>query len=160
MTTADSLKPLLHSIRAIPGQMGLRPHRAFVRIETWSGSRVGEGTRQVEETEIIEGDGYPPKIRWLKNDEIAVGNLSDGSAVVGPITPQFTRLDGTLGGFDASLLRVPFAQTATLHIRIVGPQHPDDGSDVIGALYKIVSTEQHRAMQLKLTISPVDHATP
>ena len=41
MALADDLKPVIDSIRAIPGQLGLRPNRVFLVEGSWSGDYTG-----------------------------------------------------------------------------------------------------------------------
>lgn len=145
MAFADDLKPVLHTIRAIPGNLGLRPHQVSIIVKSYTGTHTGEGDEVIIETAITEGSGQPPKVRWLKDDEIAVGNLDSGTIEVGPITPEFST-----GGLDISVIDGSSEATGeTRYLKIVGPKHPN------GAYYAIKEVRADRAMHFKLRAVPV-----
>ena len=143
-TLADSLKGLVYSVRSLPGQLGLRPHRVWLLRRSWSGSHTGAGTRSDLEFPITEGGKQPPKVRWLSDEEIAVGSLAAGTVEIGPITPKHKG-----GGTDLSILD---GSTLTMgqvrHVWILGPQHPK------GAAYRITKISADRALHYTLTACP------
>ena len=146
VTFADDLRQLARDVRGIPGDMGIRPHRVYIQTSTFAGTYTGDGNRSTTETELTEGRGNPPKVRWLKADEITVGSLPAGSVKIGPITAQHPGSPVT-----AALLQARDAQEGDLrHVRIVGPMHPT------GALYRLVSANLDRAIHYTLTASPVE----
>lgn len=98
MTFRDDLLPKISAIRAIPGDLGLRQYRVFIRVTTSPGARVGIGTPTAVETELTI-DGARPKVRLLKTQEIISGGgmYVDGDYRVGPFTPAYSG-----GGYTAA----------------------------------------------------------
>lgn len=124
MTLRDDLLPMLESVRSIPGDLGLRLFRVFIRTTTYSGDRVGVGTPTQTETEILTG-GHPPKVKERRGEDI-VGGHSEMRATeyeVGPIQPDF------LGGGNSTDVLDPAAGAAVTKIVYVvkGPGLPASG---------------------------------
>jgi hypothetical protein len=144
-TLKDAVLPIAYSARAIAGQLGFRPHSVAIVVVTTDGPHTGDGTRIEEVTEITEADGQSPKVRWLKDDEIALGQLPKGSAVVGPITPEFTG-----GGTQLSVLNGSEVSDGQVRLlRITGPNHPT------GADYTIKGVSADRALRYMISAVPV-----
>lgn len=144
MTFASSLYPMLARVRAIPGQLGLRPHTVSVVSRSWSGGQTGEGDETVVNVPIVEADGRPPKVRWLSNEEIALGGLPSGSVQIGPITPSFSDGGTNLSDLDGSDLET----SDTRQLRITGPQHPN------GALYRVKALNADSALHYTIVAVP------
>lgn len=144
MTLAAGLRKLAYSVRAIPGQLGVRPHRVSVLRRSWSGPHVGDGTRTDVEVDIVEAGGQPPKVRWLSDEELAVGSLNPGTVQIGPITPAFPGGGTNLGTLDGSALTAGQVR----HLWIVGPQHPN------GAAYKVTKLTADRALHYTIQATP------
>lgn len=120
MTLADDLKPLARSIRGIPGEMGLRPHRVFLSVQTWEGTHLGDGASAVDEEEILEGSPsspQPPKVRQLSDEQLALGNLPSGALEIGPITTPHGGIGITLDQFKG----LDLASSEALRLRVSGP---------------------------------------
>lgn len=144
MTLAEDLKGLLYGVRSIPGQLGLRPHKVWLLKRSWSGQHTGAGTRTDVEFPITEGGKQAPKVRWLSDEEIAVGSLAAGTVEVGPITPSHKG-----GGTDLSILDGSTFKTGEVrHLWIQGPQHPK------GAAYRITRIGADHALHYTLQASP------
>lgn len=135
-TLANSLKGILESARAIPGQLGLRPHRVYLVVRTSDGAEVGDGTT-VETTVEILNSAQPPRTRWLNEEALAIGGYDRATVRIGPITP-----DHSAGGMSVTQLRpAPGAGVnGTVNLRITGPMHPN------GALYRVEKFEGHSAL--------------
>ncbi len=147
MTIADDIKVLARSIRAIPGQFGLRPHRVYLVTAEWTGIYSGDGQRVEDEVEITESDNQPPKVRWLTDDEIAVGNgaISNGTIEIGPITSEFSG-----GGITMAELRASTIDAGgTVVLRIVGTKYPE------GAFYRLTEVRADRVIHWKLRAAPI-----
>ena len=143
MTLASDLLPVLYDARSIMGSLGMRPH-TVTRVVRYAESPRSD--LDSLETPITEANGYPPKVRWLKEEEIAVGGLSAGTVEVGPMTPKFSG-----GGTDIALLRGDDLQPGDkLYFRITGPQHPD------GALYRKTKLVTEKALRYVLQLEPVE----
>jgi len=142
-TVIDGILPAVLAARGIAGEVGIRIH-TVARVVKFANrdprSELGE-----EETPIVEGGGYPPKVRWLTHEELAVGSLAAGTVEVGPITPTTTG-----GGTDIALLRGDdLVEGDKLYFRIKGPKHPG------GALYR--RTGLHvKATGYRLQLAPVE----
>lgn len=148
-TLADSLRPLAKAIRAIPGQYGVRTHRVYVVSSSFGGAYTGDGAREDESFELVEGDNQPPKVRWLKADEITVGNLPAGSVSIEHITPD---RDGSTTIRDA-ISGAEIGTGGLRYLKIVGPNHPT------GALYRVTSRNFEAALHYTVTASPVEERT-
>lgn len=148
MTLRDDLLPTLWSVRSIPGQLGIRPHTVEVVKAVWRGAHTGDGQVYETVTAITESGGFPPKVRQLSSEELAVGALPAGTIEIGPITPDFpgggTSLT-TLGGSD-------LFDGNTFQLRITGPMHPD------GAIYRVTKSSADRALHYTIQAQPVSAA--
>ncbi len=145
MTLASGLKQLTYSVRGIAGKLGVRPHTVSILKRSWSGSQPGDGTQTDVELRIHEAGGQPPKVRWLTEEQLAVGSLEAGTVQIGPITPKFQGGGTDLSFLDGSLLE---AKEARL-LRITGPMHPR------GAIYKVTKLTADHALHYTITASPV-----
>jgi hypothetical protein len=145
LSLADDLKPLLFEARSIAGTLGLRPHSVSIVIASTSGTYTGDGTRTETETAITEASNQPPKVRWLKDEELALGNLSAGTIEVGPITPS----NGTIGTLLATLSGADLTDGQVRFLRITGPQHPN------GADYTITRVNGDKALRYSIQGTPV-----
>lgn len=141
----DRWRGIVHKYRSLPGALGLRPHTVSVRIASSAGTHTGDGAITGDWTDIVEAGGHAPKVRWATDEQIALGQLEKGTAIVGPVTPEFsaggTPLD-LLSGDDA-------AATDLLQFRITGPRHPD------GATYALVDAQCERALHYTLRLRPI-----
>lgn len=142
-TLAESLKRTLYRVRAIGGEKGFRTHRLY-RVEAdWTGQHTGEGDNLETRDEIVEGGGQPPRMRPLKGEEIALGNLAAGSWLVGPITPSFPG-----GGTEPEMFSTTGPAGTELYFAIVGPSYPT------GAKFRLADIDQSRPTRIMLTLSP------
>lgn len=140
MALADDLKPVLSRIRAIPGQLGLRPYSVKMLVRTYAGATVGVGGYADTETEIVEEGGYPPKVRWLSDERLSLAGYAAGTIEVGPITPSHTG-----GGASLETLEQSGVLTrAEVHLIVTGPEHPS------GAKYRVRSLRSDHAMHYTL----------
>lgn len=146
-TIADSLRGLANTIRAIPGQFGIRPYTVSVTTRARSGTYGLEGGAANVTTQITEADGQPPKVRGLNDEEIALGTLPKGAIRVGPITPSHS----AGGGADfATIVGQDNAETEILYYTLTGPEFPD------GSKYKLARAHSDRAIHYTLDLAPVE----
>lgn len=142
MSFATDIRATLTDVRSIPGQMGLRPHTVTLISTDWpEGTGLGGSFGWTHD--VTEANGQPPKVRWMKSEELALGNLSAGSVVIGPITPDAN------GNTIAVLTGADIEKAGTFYVRITGQNHPD------GALYLLESSNADKALHYTLTCSPV-----
>ncbi len=144
MALADTLKPILYSVRAITGQFGLRPYSVAIVQTTYSGAHTGRGTSSGTPVAITEGNGQPPKVRQLNTEELALGNLGKGSLRIGPITPGHPG-----GGTAIEVLKPCLAAGQTVHVIVTGPEYSN------GAKFAIKDLETDHALHYMLTVEPV-----
>ena len=144
MSLADDLKPLARAIRGIPGQLGIRPHSVALLERSWDGTYSGDGTRTDVTVPIVEGGSYPPKVRWLSDEELAVGGLSGGTIEVGPITADVGAIEilDNIRGDDLD-------DGDAHYLVITGPRHPN------GAKYRITRITCDRAIHYLIQAKPV-----
>ncbi len=128
-TLADRLKTTVYRARAIAGAAGFRDHSATIIIAHWTAAQAGAGTRYTTEIPIVEARGQNPRIRWLSDEEIAVGGYAAKSVVeIGAITPPFAG-----GGTDLTPLN-EMSTRDTAKVILRGPRHPNGASYRIGQL--------------------------
>lgn len=139
MVLADGLRSLVRSIRGIPGQLGLRPHRVYLLQTAWMGEFVGAGNQYDDVTEIVEGDNQPPKVRQIDEERMALANLAQGSLEIGPITTTSVSAEKLRG--------VNVQDKESFRVRVDGPT----GS----ALYRIEKLGLDRALHWTMTVSPI-----
>jgi hypothetical protein len=141
---AEKLRPTVYKGRAIAGKLGFRPYTVQLVTASWTGTHTGDGQRYDTFTPITEAESQPPKVRWLKDDEIAVGNIPSGTVEIGPITPAFAG-----GGTDLALLAEELTRGSTRYVVITGPKHPS------GARYRLTRIDAQRALRYMLRAEPV-----
>ena len=119
----DRFRALAHRIRAIPGRdFGLRPYRVYVVTAHFPNTTTGHKLTSnpfADRVELTHADGQPPKVRWLNEEELAVGNYSAGTVEIGPITPSLG------GGTPIELLKRCVNEGDLYHLELVGPQFPN-----------------------------------
>lgn len=144
MTLADDLKQTVFDGRGIAGSLGFRTHTVEVVVEHFDGQHTGEGSLGQTITPITEGGGHSPKVRALKDDEIALAALPNGTLEIGPITPEFAA-----GGTSDDLLFGPLPVGSTRYFRVTGPLAPE------GALYRLSGSSRDRTLRRMLRVEPV-----
>ncbi|HVJ19907.1 MAG TPA: hypothetical protein VM686_31045 [Polyangiaceae bacterium] len=145
MTLADDLKPIVYSARAIAGTLGFRVHSVAIVIAETDGEHTGDGVRAETVTAITEDLGQPPRVKWLNDEEIALGQLGAGAIEVGPITP----LHNGNGTELATLTGADMTDGQVRLLRITGPNHPS------GADYRITSVSADRPLRYMIRAVPV-----
>jgi hypothetical protein len=128
----------LDEIRGISGELGLRVYSATVHVTTWSGSRVGQGTKAVKtlpftNTAPTTGDPAPPiMIRQVSRKEaIASGGLyTNRDLKAGPITPYFAATLAQAGGGYSDPMIDPEATVTPTEVtwNVLGPSLPAAGA--------------------------------
>ena len=136
--------------RDTPGSYGLRPFRVYTIVREWSGEHVGDGVADDDSTELLES-GYPPKVRELAGDELAVNGLAAGTIEVGPFTPSWT-VGATSGGVALSTL-VPTASGGNQELlyRVTGTGFGD-----YGKLYALSRSTKTANFRYTLTLTPIE----
>lgn len=145
MSLVEELRKTLFGARAIAGQLGFRPHTVAIIQTSWSGAHTGEGSSTESVIPITEGGGQPPKVRSLKDDEVAVGQLPQGTLEIGPVTPSFPG-----GGTDLSYLTgANLDRGDERFVLITGPSAPN------GSRYRVVSVNTDKALRYMIRAVPV-----
>lgn len=148
MTLAEDMLSVVYEGRSLAGEEGFRVHSVALVEVLNSGSHPGTASGESVVTAITEANSQPPKVRWLKDEEVAVGALGPGTIEVGPITPLF---DG--GGTDLTKLQgADLATNDQLYLLITGPKHPT------GAYYRITDLQCERALRYMIRAAPVTPA--
>lgn len=142
----DEIRQLAYELRAIPGrEFEIRPYTVSVTIRSWTGDVPGEGSTTVTTTPITEADGQPPKVRFLNDEQIALGGLSKGSIEVGPITPDFPG-----GGTTWATLSGGGADPGeSFYYVLTGPEFPN------GARFLFAGGKTDRAFRYMVTLTPL-----
>lgn len=124
MALRDDLLPIVDDARAIAGELGFRRYQVWVRTTTWSGSRVGLGTKTVTDTRLRVG-GQDPKVREVTSGDVVAGTpeLAFVEFEIGPLTPQFPG-----GGVSENTVNPPKGVSPSTVVFVVkGPGLPADG---------------------------------
>jgi hypothetical protein len=146
MTLADDLLPVVYEGRAIAGELGFRPHTVALVVASTDGTHTGDGVRDETVTAITELGGQPPRVRWLNDEEIALGQLPAGSTMVevGAITPEHSGVGTSL----ALLTGADMTDGEVRLLRITGPNHPS------GADYRITSVSADKPLRYMIRAVP------
>ncbi len=124
-TFAGGIQYSLDLIRGIPDIMGMRPYTCAVLVRTWSGARVGLGTKTDVTTPILLANGQHPKVRRLSQKDIIPSNtlFIEGDYKIGPMTQEYTDPLNHLAGIGASVFdpAVAPAVGTEIYIQVLGP---------------------------------------
>lgn len=123
-TFRDDLLPDIDDVRSIPGEMGLRRFQVWARVTTYSGSRVGEGTKTVTDTRLLVG-GQDPKVREVHSKDVVAGTgeMQATEFDIGPLTPAFAG-----GGIADATINPEHTSTPTTILFVLkGPGLPASG---------------------------------
>lgn len=145
MALATDLRPTLTAARGIAGGLGLRPHTVSIVATTRTGDYGLEGTVSTVTTPVTEASGQPPKVRRPNGRELALGNISNGALIVGPITPSFAGGGTSL----ATMLGLGLADEVTLHYEVTGPGYPS------GQAYRLTDHTEDSALHYTVTLEPI-----
>jgi hypothetical protein len=128
----------LDEIRGIAGELGLRVYSVNLQVATWSGSRVGQGTKTVSpltftNTAGLSGDPLPNvRVRQLSRKEVVAsgGLYTDRDFKVGPMTPAFAATLAQYGGGYTDQQIDPLATSTPTEIiwNVMGPSIPPGGA--------------------------------
>jgi len=142
-TSRDRFRSIAYRHRSLPGAYGLRPYTVSVVLRVFGGTHTGEGSETEMVTEVVELDGYPPRVRVLDDEQLALGGLAKGSVEVGPITP-----DCSLGGMSIDTLRQIAAESGDMVVfRLTGPSGTRD--------FRLVDLRDDRALHYTLRLRPL-----
>lgn len=146
MGLVNDLRSVLDDCRGIMGELGFREHSVTLIRTLWSGGRTGAGVRAEEAHPLYVGNAQSPKVRFPNQRDIASGMVSLGTITIGPLTPLFTRPDGTESGILRDLLALSEAEwTDTVHLFVQGPQHPN------GAKYRCKNLNCDKPLRIMIT---------
>lgn len=127
MSYKTAVLPVLDFVRGrIPGMLGLRTWTVTVRVRTWSGARVGLGTKTDVDTVITNSGGYSPKVTEVSSRDIIAsgGALGQAQFRVGPITPEYAT-----GGTAPDTMDPPTTTTAReVLFKLEGTGFPTGGT--------------------------------
>lgn len=118
MTLRDSCLPIFESARVLLADVGLRRYDVTMRVVTWSGPRVGDGTRTAVDAPLAI-QGRRPGVRQVSQKDIIAsgGKYQDGDYRIGPFTPSFPG-----GGLEPVDFNPAADATAReVYYKIVGP---------------------------------------
>ncbi len=144
MTLADDLLPVVRAGRAIAGGYGFRVH-TVERITRHKNGTV-RGVVDEDVVPIVEDNNQPPRVRWLKDEEIAVGSLAHGTVEIGAMTPN--------AALDAWLQGEGLQKGDERLIRITGPSCPK------GDYFAITSVSAERPLRRMIQCKPVEQGSP
>ena len=139
-TLRDALLPAIDALRGIPATLGLRLYSVQVMYQTWSGSRVGMGTRTnsaFQTLKVATGTAQVAVHQVSQRDIIASGNLyTDQDLKVGPITPPYT--GSTKDDDQISIFDPPSSPPTEVWFFVTGPGYSS------GAWFKKVGDDVSR----------------
>lgn len=145
MALSDDLIPVAREARGIAGTLGFRPH-TVERITRFKSGSIRDFV-SAETIAIVEGNGQPPRVRWMSEEEVTIGSLAKGTIEIGAITPsdaldEWLRGDGMAAGDER-------------YIRITGPKTRPSGD-----LYRVKSWNAARPLRRMIQAEPVEQGGP
>ena len=151
----DDFLRAIDEIRGIPDELGVESYSATVRVISWTGARVGLGTRTVTDTPIRVGAGQSKAhvARVTSKDVIASGGLYTAQDMrIGPLTPGYAG-----GGVAAATLDPSTSARPTeVYFVLAGPGIPAGG-----VLYARVGAEMDSSTQYFVVVRSTGRpATP
>lgn len=153
MSIVSGSLPILDAARGLLDDAGLRPYQVFVRVNTWSGARIGLGTKTSTVTELNVDGNKRPKVRQLSAKDVVAsgGTLEDQLFEVGPLTPPFTG-----GGVATTTINPPTSASPTeVNYILIGPGTPAAGwlckrvSDKLDSPFRYLVTIQRIGMDVE-----------
>lgn len=125
MSIVSDLLGTIDEARALLDDVGLRPFTVYRRIVTYTGARVGDGDRLVEDTPITVARGGRPKVESLAGENVVAGGVMTKQRwKVGPLTPEYAG-----GGTEPEVLDPPRSvQPTEVFFVLQGPGLPESGA--------------------------------
>jgi hypothetical protein len=121
MPTANRYRRVADRCRAIPAKFGLREYTVKVLNIAYTGALPGDGTLIDDEYPITVAGGYPPKVRFPSQKEIALNMAGLGSCIIGPFTPYYGS-----GGVHRELIdTIQSKNFSMLQLWVQGPNFPN-----------------------------------
>lgn len=157
-TLRDNCLPIFEGARVLLAKVGLRRHDVVMRVVTWSGQSVGEGTKTTVDTTLLVQD-QRVKVRRVETKDVVAsgGTLEDVVYRIGPFTPTFTGASGpfTSGGLEPSAFN-PADSSAKreVYYKISGPGHES------GAWFEKISQESDNAFSYYFNVKKVATSNP
>lgn len=145
----DSLLPVFDTVaRGIPNILGLRQYDVSLRIVRWSGARPGLGTKTVINHPITVNQNQTgnnrPKVVLVSTRELIAsgGKYTDGDYRIGPLTPQYTDINGdTYGTLPSDIEQAVRDNPQEIFFNMKGPGMSDQ---VNGDWFKMVEANFSR----------------
>ncbi len=135
-TIREAYLPVLDLYRGmLASTWDLRRYDVTVRVNTWSGALVGEGTKTTVNTPLLV-NGQRPKVTQVTQKQIIMshGLYQDQDLMVGPLTPPFA------GGGTAVIVFDPSNAAPNVELLFVVSGGPGD-TDAGGDFYRLVAQE-------------------
>ncbi len=127
MGLREDLLPAVQAIRDIAVGLGVRRYQVWLRLVTYSGSRVGMGT-------AIATDTYLGRVKCRQTsskDVVAGTEMSDGVFELGPFTPESSAaiaLTNTKSVSPGDISPTQDGTPSEIYYLLKGPGLPSDGS--------------------------------
>jgi len=158
MTLRDSCLPIFEGARVLLAKAGFRRFDVVMRVVTWSGQSVGEGTKTVTDTPLLVQD-QRVKVRRIKQEDVVAsgGTWEDVDYRIGPFTPTFSGAIGpiTSGGLEpAAFNPLPDVSAKEIYYKITGQGMED------GAWFKKISQESDRSFSYYFTVRKIATEAP
>ncbi len=125
MGLREDLLPAVQAIRNIAVDLGIRRYEVWVRLVTYSGTRVGLGTATTTDTYLGR-----PKVREVSSKDIIAGTeMGDVVYEIGPFTPESAALTlpdtKSLSPYDLSPVQT--SNPTEIYYLVKGPGLPTAG---------------------------------
>lgn len=109
MSVRDSILPAIDAAQAVIASLGLQRFAVTLRRRSWSGTRIGDGTPTNQDivlspTPTVEFKS--PFREQMTGIMTSGGTIRDRYYQISDITPQYTKLDGSIGGYTPAQLRL------------------------------------------------------
>lgn len=151
-TLRDSLLPIVQKFRDLSVEFGVRQFQVWIRVITWSGSRVGVGTATTTDTYLGK-----PKFRDVTSKDVIAGSvMGEQIYEIGPFTPSHSGPSTTPDTLNVSPADLSPPQNGTpteVYYVVKGPGLPESG-----ALFERVSDSLEKPFRYMVTIKAIGRA--
>lgn len=149
MATADRWRRIADKCRKIPAKFGLREYTVAILNIGFEGADIGDGMLFDREIPITVDGGYPPKVRFPAQNEMALGGSGLGLCIIGPFTPAYGTGGVLRGLLDGSLLHT---DEKMLQFWVKGPNFPN------GVAMRIHKRQVDSALRITLELMVVEES--
>lgn len=156
MSVRTAILPALDTVRSVlgPNVMDLRPTLVTIIQRVWAGGEIDSPADFYNDTSLVLPNFTA--VRHQTEREIAGsgGRYEDDNVIVGPVTPQYTNLDGTTGGFtEAQLDPTLVFEPGTTGVQVIYRLTLQSGATGISGDYRLTQLHKDKSLRFLLYLA-------